>query len=153
MDALHAQITQEPRTTTPDVLLTYVDHGKHSNQMDHALEIHITTTTATFMDITPITTHQVIPVTLIDTKPLAMPDKEDLVMELTALTAQPIQELTLQTQHVHQLHALVTMLSLSLMELANIVTLERSQMQPEEAALFQEHTTDILPVIITQVAI
>ena len=95
--------------------------------------------------------HKVMLVPHTDILQTVMLDKEELQLEITALTAQHILKLTLDSQHVFQIHVQDIILFYSQMEPVDHVDLESKQIQLKEIVLLQEHTTDTTEMdIITQ---
>ena len=95
--------------------------------------------------------HKVMLVPHTDILQTVMLDKEELQLEITALTALHILKLTLDSQHVFQIHVQDIILFYSQMEPVDHVDLESKQIQLKEIVLLQEHTTDTTEMdIITQ---
>ena len=77
---------------------------------------------------------------------LVMLDKEDLLMELIALIAQPTLELSIPMPDVFQTHVPASIQSSLPMVLATCAPLQKSQTHPEEAALCQR------PIMVTVIS-
>ena len=77
---------------------------------------------------------------------LVMLDKEDLLMELIALIAQPTLELSIPMPDVFQTHVPASIQSSLPMVLVTCAPLQKSQTHPEEAALCQR------PIMVTVIS-
>lgn len=168
--AFLAQHTPELKVATQDVQVTHAPHGKllpptelvagflHTLALpileampDHLIQETPTRGIIPAKDI--ILEIQVLHIQLQEittTKHLAMPDKEDRLMELTVLTAQPTQELQTITQAALQIHVLGTDPSFYLMAPAVPARAQKSQTTKGEVALCQGQCTDMQEATTTQ---